>query len=101
MSKDLMYDCEYRTLFVDTSDPTNRNKRRLGWVGSQVINVSKTVLPRDARCIYCHGAVKIHRQRQLDGIQDHVEHVSREDSENCKGGIYFKGTHRISLNVVE
>jgi hypothetical protein len=101
MAKDLMYDCEHRAQFVDTSDPTNRSKRKMGWVAAKVINVPKKTSSRDVRCIYCQGAIRIHRQRQVNGTQDHVEHTSREDSENCKGGIYFKGVHRTSLNVVQ
>ena len=32
--------------------------------------------------------------------QDRVEHLSRQDPEHCRGGHYFKGEHRISLQSV-
>lgn len=53
------------------------------------------------RCVHCHGAVRIHRQKVAHGPQDHVEHMSRQDSENCRGGHHFKGTHRRSSQPVE
>lgn len=54
----------------------------------------------DVRCMYCHGAVRIHKQQVNHGPQDHVEHRSRRDSEFCQGGHYFRGEHRMSTQAV-
>lgn len=49
----------------------------------------------------CHGVVRIHQQHVDHGPQDHAEHLSRHDSENCMGGHYLKGEHRLSSQPVE
>ena len=56
---------------------------------------------KNIRCKHCHGLVRIHQQQVGHGPQDHVEHLSRQDSENCRGGHYFKGEHRRSSQPVE
>jgi hypothetical protein len=56
---------------------------------------------KDIRCMHCHGAVRVHRQNVAHGPQDHVEHLSRQDSTGCIGGVYFNGEHRRSLQPVE
>lgn len=48
------------------------------------------------RCAHCHGAVRLHEQQVAHGPRSHVEHRSRQDSEGCRGGHYFLGTHRMS-----
>jgi hypothetical protein len=48
------------------------------------------------RCAHCHGVVKIHRQRVAHGPGDHVEHQARQDSEWCRGGVYFQMANRQS-----
>jgi hypothetical protein len=53
------------------------------------------------RCMYCHGAVRVHKQQSPGGPQDHVEHRVHQDSENCRAGIYFKGTQKLSTQPVE
>jgi hypothetical protein len=57
--------------------------------------------PNDIRCVHCHGRVRIHQQQVAHGPQDHVEHLSRQDSENCMGGHHFKGQHRLSSEPVQ
>ena len=54
----------------------------------------------DIRCAYCYGAVRIHQQQVEHGPRDHVEHRLRSDSEYCRGGSYFLGEHRMSLQPV-
>ncbi len=54
----------------------------------------------DIRCTHCHGAVRVHRKQADHGPIDHVEHLSRQDSENCRGGHYFSGEHRMSSEPV-
>jgi hypothetical protein len=99
MGKDLMYECERRTQFVDRTCPTDRSKRVSGWVVAAVVDIPETAV-KDTRCMHCHGAVKVYRQHGPSGYKDHVEHKTHTDSENCKGGFYFKGEHRISLRPV-
>jgi hypothetical protein len=97
MSKDMMWDCEMQKMHVDLNDPKNVSKRTLKWVVVAVSSISKG---SGVRCMHCHGPVRIHRQKQAHGTRDHVEHLIHEDSENCKGGFFFKGTHRMSSNAV-
>src|SRR5947209_3991557 len=54
------------------------------------------------RCKDCHGAVKLHGKHVAHGPAPHVEHKSRQDSEYCPAGFYFKpGTAaRLSLQPV-
>ena len=42
------------------------------------------------RCKDCHGAVKLFKRRVAAVPAPHVEHTSREDSEYCPSGVYFK-----------
>ena len=54
------------------------------------------------RCMYCHGAVRIHRRSVDHGPEDHVKHLLHQDSENCQGdNIYVQGKRRLSLQPVE
>jgi hypothetical protein len=52
------------------------------------------------RCVHCHGRVRVHKQNVEHGPRDHVEHLSRQDSENCLGGHHFKGEHQMSSQPV-
>ncbi|RJR48122.1 MAG: hypothetical protein C4576_08780 [Desulfobacteraceae bacterium] len=94
MPHDLMKKCEQKKLF--------KVEGRSHWRWTET---AVSVLPRDTkvdvRCMHCHGAVRVHKQQVEHGPEDHVEHRSRQDSESCKGGIYFKGTHRMSQMPVE
>lgn len=56
--------------------------------------------PGEVRCMHCHGAVRIHRRKVAHGPQDHVEHLSRQDSQGCKAGVHFDGIHRKSSQPV-
>jgi hypothetical protein len=42
------------------------------------------------RCKDCHGRVKLFRKRLPAGPASHVEHLMKEDSEYCPGGMYFR-----------
>jgi hypothetical protein len=42
------------------------------------------------RCKDCHGAVKLHGRHVAHGPAPHVEHKSRQDSEHCPSGFYFR-----------
>lgn len=94
MASNLMYQCERRTQYkVDG---------QYDWRWKEV-PVSEAIGSdgNNIRCVHCHGAVRIHQQQVPHGPQDHVEHLSRRDSENCRGGHYFKGEHRLSTQPVE
>ncbi len=68
-------------------------------------DVSKIDDDQLIRCRECHGHVRIHRQKKVDGVPDHVEHhgpSSHQDSEYCSLGHFFLGSERkISNNPVE
>jgi hypothetical protein len=94
MPHDLMTQCEQKKQFRLTS------KKEWLWVKIPVSLVGASY--EAIRCMHCHGAVRINRQSVDHGPEDHVEHLSRQDSENCHGGsIYVKGEHRLSLQPVE
>lgn len=89
MPHDLMLRCEQRRRFkID-------GQIELRW---KEVPVSEVVAGAegDVRCLHCHGAIRIHRQQVDHGPQDHAEHRRRADSQGCRGGHYFEGTHRIS-----
>lgn len=94
MPHDLMTRCEQRRQFVVNGQTEWRWKE---------VAVSDAIgaTAGSIRCGHCHGAVRIHRQQVEHGPQDHVEHLSRQDSEFCPGGIYFRGEHRLSTQPVE
>lgn len=70
-----------------------------GWQAEEVDNGldAKVV---DVRCHYCKGEVRVHHKHKPNGPTPHVEHKSKQDSTNCKGGHHFNGTHRTSQNPV-
>jgi len=52
------------------------------------------------RCYLCKGKVILHNSHTANSSQIHAEHVLRIDSENCEGGCYFKGIHKLSATPV-
>ncbi len=94
MPQDQMLQCEQKKLFVVNG------RKELRWAVTEVTKLTNTE-PSQIRCMHCHGAVQVHRQRVNHGPRDHVEHRSRQDSEHCRGGSYFNGIHRISLAAIE
>jgi hypothetical protein len=94
MAHDLMLKCERKGLFkID-------NKKEWKWVEAEASSLHGGK-EQELRCLYCHGRVTLHKQQSEDGTQDHIVHKSRQDSENCRGGFYFKGEHKMSLQPVE
>lgn len=89
-----MYQCEQKKTFVE-----NTSEYKQKWVVVEVSSLGG-VDKKKIRCMHCHGRVRIHNQQVEHGPQDHVEHLSRQDSEGCQGGTYFKGEHRQSLEPV-
>ena len=93
MPNDMMLKCERKALFKIN------NEKVWKWMESEVASLPSGENP-EIRCIHCHGRVRAHKQKVAHGPQDHVEHVSRQDSEHCRGGHYFNGEHRMSLQPV-
>lgn len=93
MPNDLMNRCEQRRRY--------KINDQIEWRWKEVA-VAEAIggSSSDIRCMHCHGAVRIHRQQVEHGPQDHVEHRLRQDSEHCRGGIYFQGEHRLSTQPV-
>jgi hypothetical protein len=95
MPHDLMIRCELRKLYKIDGEYESR------WKEVPVAEATGA-LPEDIRCMHCHGAVRIHKQRIALGPRDHVEHRTKEDSEGCRGGVYFQGEpHRMSSRPVK
>ena len=88
---DRMYVCDVKAAFQTSVGV------ELRWKKTEVEITADTDV---IRCSHCHGAVRVHRKRKPDGVRDHVEHRSRQDSEHCKAGHYFKGVHAMSLSPV-
>lgn len=89
-----IYECEMKWPFMVNGEKVLRWKR----VPAQEA-IDKKANP--VRCTECHGAVIKFRKLVDHASAPHVEHKSRQDSENCRVGCYFKGTHRMSLFPVE
>jgi hypothetical protein len=55
-------------------------------------NVSEALIDADTefRCKDCGGAVKLFKTHKVGGPASHAEHKSREDSEFCPSGLYFR-----------
>jgi hypothetical protein len=89
--RDRMYVCEVKAAYQTPSGIELRWKKA---------DVELSADTDQIRCAHCSGAVRVHRKRKPDGVRDHVEHRSRQDSENCKAGYYFEGVHARSLSPV-
>jgi len=94
MPHELMTNCEQKKRFM--------LKREMEWLWIK-IPVSLVGTSYEAiRCMYCHGAVRIRRRSVDHGSEDHVEHLSRQDAENCQDdNTYVQGKHRLSSQPVE
>jgi hypothetical protein len=82
-SVEKIYTCEVKRLFV-------RNGNKVwDW---KVVNVGDAIRDGDTvfRCKDCHGAVRLHGRHVAHGPAPHVEHRSRQDSEYCPAGMYFR-----------
>ena len=93
MPHDMMLRCERKAQYK--TDGANVWR----WVEVDVADLQSGA-QQEIRCIHCQGRVCVHKQAVEHGPKDHVEHMSRQDSENCRGGHYFKGEHRRSLQPV-
>lgn len=93
MPHDLMTKCEQKRLFKLDGEKFWR------WVEVDV-SALQSGEQISIRCTHCHGRVRVHKQNVEHGPKDHVEHRSKQDSESCRGGHYFKGEHKMSLAPV-
>ena len=93
-----IYECEVRKLFL-----RNGEKQRV-WVTMGVAEAVQQGVT-EFRCKDCHGRVRLHARRVAHGPAPHVEHRSKQDSEFCPAGFYFRQhpgrTPRHSLSPVE
>jgi hypothetical protein len=90
MPHNLMNQCEAKRLFL------RDEKKVREWTVTPVSRL-ETGGSTEIRCMHCHGAVRVHKQKVAHGPADHVEHLSRQDSTGCMGGHHFDGNHRMSL----
>ena len=97
-TSDRMYECEVKKQFV------RDGAKRWEWVKVAVLDAIKDGAT-DYRCKDCHGAVRLHGKHIEHGPTPHIEHRSRQDSEYCPAGIYFRQNPgrepRLSLQPVQ
>jgi hypothetical protein len=98
VEKEKIYECEVKVLFKRDGEKYTQ------WV---VRSVADAILggATEFRCKDCRGAVRLHGKHVAQGPAPHVEHKSREDSEYCPAGMYFRQnpgrTPRLSRTPVE
>jgi len=78
-----IYSCEVKKLFL-----RNGIKRR-EWAKAVVADAIRDEAT-EFRCKDCHGAVRLRGKLVKDGSAPHIEHKSRQDSEYCAAGMYFR-----------
>lgn len=90
-----MYECEEKKNYVQSDG--SLPKRWVTVPVSKIVGIDKEKI----RCMHCHGRVRVHIQKVDHGPKDHVEHLSKQDSEGCRGGFHFQGNHHLSMEPVE
>jgi hypothetical protein len=90
MPRDLMTECERRTLYKINGE------RQWRWKAVAVADIVDVVPPVELRCANCSGAVRLYQKKAATGPQSYAEHRVKQDSEGCRAGHYFQGTHRMS-----
>lgn len=78
-----IYHREVKKLFV------RDGQKRFEWVTVAVAEAIREGVT-EFRCKDCHGAVRLHGRHLQHGPAPHVEHKSRQDSEYCPSGMYFR-----------
>ncbi len=58
----------------------------------RVVPVAEVIAEQlsEYRCKDCHGRVRLHRKHVENAPAPHAEHLSRQDSEYCPMGMYFR-----------
>jgi hypothetical protein len=64
-------------------------EKQLGWVEMPVAKAIEEGATK-FRCKDCHGAVKLLGRHVAHGPAPHTVHRSRQDSEYCPSGFYFR-----------
>jgi hypothetical protein len=62
----------------------------LRWVERSVSEVILEKGTAHYRCKDCHGKVRLHGKNASNGPDPHAEHMSKQDSEYCPAGMYFR-----------
>ena len=97
-AREKIYSCEVKKLFV------RNGERKREWVVADVADAIRDEATQ-FRCKDCHGAVRLHGRHVAHGPAPHVEHRSKQDSEFCHAGMYFKRnpgrTSRLSEKPIE
>lgn len=72
------------------------------WTRVEVSALGSLATKGGLRCLHCHGAVKVPKQRKNQPAPAVVVHEEAADAEICRGGgAHFKGTHRRSSHPVK
>jgi hypothetical protein len=79
-----IYECEVKRLFKK-----GKFSKEWRWM---LKPVPEAISSADAkfRCKDCHGQLKLQGKDLQDESSPHVVHKSRQDSEYCPAGIYFR-----------
>jgi hypothetical protein len=80
-----LYECEVKRRRVS---PTGRGYEPF-W---KIKSLEEALVDGDTefRCKDCHGAVKLHKRNTSNGLEAHVAHKLKIDSEYCVAGGYFR-----------
>ena len=103
MSEEAIYECEIKKKF-------KRDGQTETWEWTTVpvreaIEANGSGEKAGARCKHCHGRVKLLGKHIAKSPAPHAVHGSKQDSEYCVAGFYFKQhpgrVPRLSLQPVE
>jgi hypothetical protein len=80
---DNIYECEAKRPII------REGVKVRDWLLTPVIDVITENL-NEYRCKDCHGRIKLHGKHVAHASAPHAVHVSRQDSEHCPSGHYFR-----------
>jgi len=96
---DEIYTVEVKKKFRVSADDVVR------WVQVPVSDVIPEKASTVYRCKDCYGKVKLLDKHVSHAAAPHAEHISRQDSEYCPAGMYFRQNPgrepRLSLSPIE
>jgi hypothetical protein len=97
--RDQIYTVEVKKKFRVANDYVLR------WVKRPVSDVIPEKESTEYRCKDCYGKVKLLDKHVSHAAAPHAEHISKQDSEYCPSGMYFRQNPgrkpRLSLNPIE
>jgi hypothetical protein len=79
MTDILMTRCETKRLYKVNGTKAWR------WVEVAVADITSEDTG-EIRCAHCHGAIKVHPGKTAVGVEPHVKHKARVDTDNCQNG---------------